>query len=132
MLAEARRLTDAPLVQLDMRALPIASASLGAVWCIASLLHVPKREAPGVLAEVRRVLVPGGRLALAVQEGDGEQWNGGYVAGAERFFARYTTAEMSAMLAAAGLSVERTEREVADSRGTGGATRTWLRFLARS
>jgi hypothetical protein len=115
-----------------MRAVPIASASLGVVWCIAALLHVPKREVPGVLAEVRPVLVPGGRLALAVQEGEGERWDGGYVEGVERFFARYTAAEMSAMLAAAGFSVELTEREVADSSGTGGATRTWLRFLARS
>jgi SAM-dependent methyltransferase len=128
MLARARDFTDGPLVQLDMRALPFAAASFAAVWCIASLLHLPKGEAPGVLSEVHRVLAPGGVLALAVQEGEGERWDGGYVEGVERFFARYTAAEMTGVLAAAGFAVGATESVVA----TGSATRTWLRFLARS
>jgi SAM-dependent methyltransferase len=128
MLAAARRFTDAPLVQLDMRALPFAGGSYRAVWSIASLLHLPKTEVPGTLGEVRRVLAPGGVLALAVQEGEGEQWDGGYVDGVKRFFARYAADEMTALLAAAGFAVETNDRVTA----TGSATRSWLRFLARA
>jgi SAM-dependent methyltransferase len=132
MLAEARRFTGAPLIQLDMRVLPFGPASFAAVWCIASLLHLPKVEAPGVLAEMRRVLAPAGLLALAVQEGDGERWDAGYVDNAERFFARYSTPEMAALLARAGFVVDLAEREAAPSAGTPQQSRTWLRFLAHA
>jgi ubiquinone/menaquinone biosynthesis C-methylase UbiE len=59
MLDLARGQTDRPLVQLDIGKLPFRDGSFHAVWCIASLLHVPKAEAPAALAEMRRVLRPG-------------------------------------------------------------------------
>jgi SAM-dependent methyltransferase len=124
MLAQARGFTEGPLVQLDMRAVPFADGAFAGVWCVASLLHIPKTEAPGVLAEVRRVLGPPGVLVLSVQEGEGERWDGGYVEGVERFFARYTPDQVRRLLAGAGFTDEALEREVAGSR-------TWLGFLAR-
>ncbi|WP_231877756.1 methyltransferase domain-containing protein [Ferroacidibacillus organovorans] len=39
------------------------------VWTINCLLHVPKRDLPGVLAEVRRVLKPGGLFYFGVYGG---------------------------------------------------------------
>ena len=68
--ATARR----PFVQLDMRRLAFRGGAFAGVWCMASLLHIPKADAPGVLREIRRVLAPGGALALGLQRGDSEGW----------------------------------------------------------
>lgn len=122
MLDLARAETERPLVQLNMGSLPFRTGSFAGVWCIASLLHVPKAEAPAALAEMRRVLRPDGLLALAVQEGDGEEWNGGYVEGVLRFFARYSADEVAGLLESAGFRVLQHEREQAG--------RWWLRYLA--
>jgi SAM-dependent methyltransferase len=123
MLELARQATDRPLAQLDIGKLPFRGGSFAGVWCIASLLHVPKAEAPAALGEMRRVLRPGGLLALAVQEGDGEEWNGGHVEGVLRFFARYGADEMAGLLEGAGFSVLQQERKQAG--------RWWLRYLAQ-
>ncbi|MGW4379473.1 class I SAM-dependent methyltransferase [Kitasatospora sp. NPDC004531] len=65
MLAQARRARpDGAFVRGTLTALPFADASLGAVLARYSLIHLPPAELPGVLAELRRVLAPGGRLLV--------------------------------------------------------------------
>jgi ubiquinone/menaquinone biosynthesis C-methylase UbiE len=108
-----------------VRALPFAATCFAAVWCNAALLHLPKADAPRCLAEMRRVLAPGGLLYVAVQEGDQERWDAStWVAGADRFFARYAADELGPLLDAAGLTPQRFDREV-------NPDRTWLRYFAR-
>lgn len=123
MLAEARSRVVAPFVQADMRALPFADGSLDGVWACASLLHVPRAEAPAVLAEVRRVLEHG-HLFLAVKRGEGETWvetEHGPV-----FFAYYHPAEIELLVERAGFRVlERWEE--ADRAGR---DHPWLNLLA--
>lgn len=68
-LAEAARQGRGPLVQAGADALPIASSSVGAV-CSAMCLPVVT-PLPQVLAEVRRVLRPGGTLAALVPSQSG-------------------------------------------------------------
>ena len=85
-----------------MRNLPFREGSFAGVWCIAALLHVPKEDAPATLADMRRVLRHAGYFALSLQEGEGEEWNAGYVDGVVRFFARYHAPEIAALLADAG------------------------------
>ena len=76
------------------------------------------------LAEVLRVLVPGGALALSLQEGEGEGWERGpYEAAAERFFARYGAGEAEGLLAGAGF-------RVLERGGNEAGARRWLQFLA--
>jgi SAM-dependent methyltransferase len=52
-----------PVVAGDAAHLPLVDAGVGLVWCLHVLHHLP--DLAGVLAEVRRVLRPGGTLVLA-------------------------------------------------------------------
>lgn len=56
----------------SMAALGLPDASLGGVVARYSIIHTPPQLRPAVLAELRRVLVPGGRLLLTFQVGDDE------------------------------------------------------------
>lgn len=121
MLSFAQTVVSSPLAMIDMRLLPFADGAFVGVWSCASLLHIPKVEAPTVLSEIWRVLQPSGMLILSIQEGDDERWDGGYVEGVERFFARYQHDEMVLLLNQAGFDVENVEREATGKK-------IWLRF----
>jgi demethylmenaquinone methyltransferase/2-methoxy-6-polyprenyl-1,4-benzoquinol methylase len=60
MLQLARAKRKAPLVTADMLALPFPDASFDVVTTGYGLRNVP--DLPGAIAEIRRVLAPGGRL----------------------------------------------------------------------
>lgn len=97
----------APVVVSDAERLPLATASVGLVWCIHVLHHL--HEPARVLDEVRRVLKPGGHMILAETVEDNPivrkgrdiwpHWDGVDV------HARFTAASLLAMLQAAGLAV---------------------------
>ena len=124
MLDQARRVTCAPLCQMDMRLLAFAPASFQAVWCCAALLHLPKIDLPHTLAEIARVLVPGGFFSLSVQKGDSEGFERSpYGGDVERFFARYQPDEMAALLEQAGFTIL--------DRGENVSGRHWLWFDTR-
>ncbi len=124
MLSHARQLVRGPLVQADMLMLPFPSERFSGVWCMASLLHLPKAEAHSALAEIKRVLAPGGALSLGLQEGEGETWEvNPYHGTAERFFSRYQLHEVEEMLIHSGFQV------LLKGANTAGP-RNWLRFLA--
>lgn len=55
----------------DLEFLPLRSQSFDGVWAFTSLLHLPRRAVRPALAEVGRILKPGGVFALAVKEGSG-------------------------------------------------------------
>jgi ubiquinone/menaquinone biosynthesis C-methylase UbiE len=123
MLAQAKQHGVGQLLRVDMRRLPFADDSFGGVWCSASLLHLPKQDAPGALAEMHRVLAPGGPLMLAIQQGDGEAWETWPYGTVERFFARYQPDEIARLLTEAGFTVVERHAELTP-------TRHWLRLLA--
>jgi SAM-dependent methyltransferase len=60
----ARRLFGAPSVVAVSQQLPFARASFDAAWCLGVLCTTSGKA--GLLAELRRVLSPGGRLGLLV------------------------------------------------------------------
>lgn len=69
--ASARqRFPDVPFAVGDLTALPVATASVGGVLAWYSVIHTPPAGVPAVLAEVARVLVPGGSLLLGFFDGD--------------------------------------------------------------
>ncbi len=123
MLAHALAQADGSLLLMDMRHLGFREGQFQGVWCCASLLHLPKSEAPLALIEVRRVLLPGGVLFLSVQQGIGEVWEPCTYADTERFFARYACGEIAALLSQCGFTT------LEGSSGQGGA-RLWLQLFA--
>jgi ubiquinone/menaquinone biosynthesis C-methylase UbiE len=123
MLSQARQHAAGRLLRLDMRYLPFDDGVVGGVWCSASLLHLPKRDAPRALAEMHRILAPRGPLLLAIQEGEGEGWESWPYGTVERLFARYRPDEAEALLAAAGFAV--LERRTGEA-----PNRRWLTFLS--
>jgi len=71
MLAVARQaLPGLRFVEGSMTALDLPDASLGGLVAWYSLIHIPPPDVPAVLAELCRVLVPGGHLLVAFQVGD--------------------------------------------------------------
>lgn len=103
----AARLFDLPVVRSDATALPFADGRFDVAWALGVLCTVP--DQPRMLAELRRVVVPHGRLGLLV-----------FVAAHDRLPDQPegnnfpTDAALSELLAGAGLRVEAS----ATSRGT--------------
>ena len=93
-----------PLLLGDMRQLPVRDSALDGLWVCASFLHIPKRDAPAVLREMRRVLRPGGVLFISIKRGRDERWIA-HQAGGERFFVFYQEDELDGLLAAAGFHI---------------------------
>ncbi|GAA1768093.1 class I SAM-dependent methyltransferase [Luedemannella helvata] len=63
-----------PALRFDlgsMAALNIADGELGGVLSRWSIIHTPPPELPGILAEFRRVLAPGGHLLICFPASDG-------------------------------------------------------------
>lgn len=123
MLGEARLRSRAALAQMEMCRLGFGRAAFGGVWCNAALLHLPRAAAPAALAEMRRVLLPGGILFLSLQEGDSEGWET-RPNRPERLFTRYRAGELTGLLDSAGFRVSSLRQAKAYDR-------LWLHVLAR-
>jgi ubiquinone/menaquinone biosynthesis C-methylase UbiE len=120
MLREAQRRVSGAFINTDMRHLPLRTSSLDGVWMCASLLHIPRVDVPGVLAEVHRVLTTNGVLYLSVQEGTGEAWMD--TDGGKRFFTYFSASELQNLLSDAGFSIH-------ESWVNPGAHHPWLSVL---
>ena len=98
------RLESLPLVQADLRALPIRAGKLDGIWAAASLMHLPKPLARRTLVELRNAVRPNGVLGATVTHG----WRsrikqGGWMPG--RYFARWKKDELARALHRAGWEV---------------------------
>jgi SAM-dependent methyltransferase len=102
--------TGGDLARMDMRELGIATDAVHGVWACASFLHVPREDAPGALAEFRRVLRSGGVLQLVVKCGEGTKAGDGYEDD-EREFTLYRPAEIRELVGEAGFAVRRVEED---------------------
>jgi SAM-dependent methyltransferase len=91
-----------PVVQADLESLPFANNAFAGAFARHSYLHVPKARAEAALAELRRVLRPGGLLALSLIEGT---YEGHDLAGDDfpgRYYAFWTEHGLSTALSSAG------------------------------
>lgn len=92
------------LVCADMRCLPVADERADGCFVCASLLHLPRDQAPQALLEFRRVLHPGGALYIGVKEGKGEKWIADQN-GQARFFTYYRLEEIDHIIQATGFEI---------------------------
>ena len=105
MLWEGMTHFPANYAQVDMRSLPFGS-TIGAIWSCASLLHIPRQEAPVVLREFSRVLVRGGLICLSVKSGEGELWTDApYGDGNKRFFTLWEPDSLDCLLQDSGFRI---------------------------
>jgi SAM-dependent methyltransferase len=109
-------------VQADMRSLPFAAATFDGCWSLASLLHVPRADVPGTLAEIRRVLRPGAPLFASVKHGDGSETTYRYGTETGRHFVHWRPDAFRERFEAAGFDVREVQVDESD----------WLRVLARA
>jgi SAM-dependent methyltransferase len=102
--------------------------SFDGFWAAAIILHIPKKRLQEALAEVRRVLKPGGVGFISVKKGEGEQLlvepaDGGRVY--KRLFSFFMPEELKNQLHTAGFeTLQLKERKVNENL-------TWLRFIVR-
>jgi len=116
---------DGRVARGDLRFLPLATGRLDGIWCSASLLHVPRDQTPAALAGMRRVLRPGGHLALITALGEGTRLEQvPYDPDAERWYFYRQADELVAQLAAAGLEVVSVAEETSN--------RHWVKVLCRA
>jgi SAM-dependent methyltransferase len=72
MVAQARRsYPGLSFTHGDMTALDLPDGSFTGIVCFYALIHVPRPQVPTALAEMARVLIPGGALLVAVHGGHG-------------------------------------------------------------
>ncbi len=57
--------------QGDMTSIPLADGSMSGIVCFYALIHIHRLRVPLALSEMRRVLVDGGELVVAVHGGEG-------------------------------------------------------------
>lgn len=126
LLRYARRRSPAlPLVQADLRRLPLAPETFDGVWAAASLMHLPKSQVPGVLRALRGRVKPGGLLGATLAHGGTSGYvRRGWIPG--RFIARWRKAELARAVGRAGWHVLRLETVTGRERKG-----RWLNLLAR-
>jgi SAM-dependent methyltransferase len=121
-------LPSATFLHADMTALEIEPASFDAVVAYFSIIHVPRDEQPGLLAQVTRWLRPGGLFvatmgASATEDGYEEDW-----LGAPMYWSHFDAATNQRLVEEAGLVIESATLETADEDGT---SVTFLWVVAR-
>jgi ubiquinone/menaquinone biosynthesis C-methylase UbiE len=96
-----------PFEVADLRDLPFPDGSLAGVVCWYSLIFLAPPARAVAFAELARVLRPGGHLATAFKDGDGQHRRGGRSAGLGVEFDSYwlSAAEMLGLAAGAGFDV---------------------------
>jgi thiamine-monophosphate kinase len=106
MLAIARRHVKDPhaLLKMDATNLEFPDQSFDAIWCSAFLVHVPRRQAPVVLSNLRRVLKDDGLMYLSAQIAK-DCYKGCRVQPEGRAFFYYSPEELQALFRQTGFEV---------------------------
>ena len=120
----------AMLVQMDMRALGLASNSVEGIWCVASLLHLRREEVVDVLEGFWRILQPKGVLFVSVKQGTGMQIVYRKKTGRlPRLFTYFSKQEISAYLQKVGFQVLEISRNLLYRENIGWSV--WINSVAR-
>lgn len=121
LLREAQNRLPGDFIQGDMRFIPFSTAQFDGVWMCASLLHIPRQQAPPVLKHVRRVMGWGSVLYIAIKQGEGESWQ---ETEGPLFFTYFQPDEISKIVQDSGLFIELIWNEKAQGNN-------WINIIAR-
>ena len=100
--------TGIELFSMNMLEMTFPNDSFDGVSAFYSFIHIPRRDSERLLQGVRRVLRPGGRLAIAVHKGEFE----GVLEGYSVFFRSFRNGELDELLTETGFEVlHRAERK---------------------
>ena len=103
----------------------VLGVSVDGIWCCAALLHVPLDRTRAALDEMRRILRPGGWLALVTAAGQGARLEPvPYAPRTRRWFFYRGPGQLHEQLHDAGLQVTAMTEEP--------TSRHWLKFLAHA
>jgi SAM-dependent methyltransferase len=96
----ARQVPSGMHLNMDVRSLGLLDGYLDGLWASGILYHLPKRELPAALSEIRRVVAPGGVFSFNFKTGEGEamEENPRSYPGAPRYYAYYSAGEMKDLL----------------------------------
>ena len=101
------------------------AAAYDGIWANFSLLHAPRVDFPGHLAQIHKALKPGGAFHLGMKIGGGEGRDR-----LGRFYAYYGEDELKSLLDAAGFTVARTR--VGNGKGLAGGEETFIVLTAHA
>jgi ubiquinone/menaquinone biosynthesis C-methylase UbiE len=120
-----RRYRSLSLVRADFRFLPFQAKSFDGLWAGASLMHLPKPDARRTLADLYRLVRPGGLFAATVTHGvKSSLVTDGWVPG--RYFARWRKDELARAVRRAGWNI--LELKIITNRERKGR---WVNLLAQ-
>jgi len=108
----------ASFIRGDMTRLGFATRSFDAAVSFYAITHVPRDEHMSVLAEVHRVLRPGGLLVITMGAGDSPDMVEADWLGAPMFFSHFDGATNEALVARAGFEIASAEDEWEAEEGT--------------
>ena len=96
----ARQVPSGVHLNMDVRQMSLLDAYLDGLWASGVLYHLPKCELGAALAEIRRVVAPGGVFAFNFKTGEGEgmEENPRSYPGAPRYYAYYDPGEMKRLI----------------------------------
>ncbi|MGY2082864.1 class I SAM-dependent methyltransferase [Blastococcus sp. SYSU DS0539] len=93
----------------DLLSIPLLDAAVSGVWMCGSLLHLPRRMHASAIHEARRVLAPGGLLAVSMKAGEADSLQSqGSILG-ERWLAEVDPSRFAEQLRVAGFADVRIE-----------------------
>ena len=101
-----------------------AEATYDGVYANFSLLHSPKSEMPGHISRIAQALKPGGILHIGLKTGEGERRDG-----LGRFYAYYSEAEISGLLAAEKITA--VKFSTGEEAGLDGSVAPWIILTCR-
>jgi SAM-dependent methyltransferase len=119
--------TNAEFIQADLVTLDLPDASFDAIVSYYAIIHVPRAEHPALLANFRRMLVPGGLLLVSMgasdnPDGTEDNWLDG---GAPMYWSHFGREDNLRMLADAGFDII-WERLVTEEEEFGGGTHLFV------
>jgi SAM-dependent methyltransferase len=123
-----KNVPNGTFLHADMSALDLAPERFDAVVAFFSIIHVPRKEQPGLLVKIARWLRPDGLFVATMGAGSTEDGYEENWLGAPMYWSHFDATTNQRLVEEAGLAIESAALEVADEDG---APVTFLWVVAR-